>query len=514
MSLFKKYNDNKAGSTVSGSVLPRNTLFNDKGLNQSVSRPDVNIGRAESSLFRKRQETDARRIEKFINSPSGQNHSTKEIGFSRSNPVFLPKGGIGDNPSRIINPRKVVTNTQYAGSGVFNDKFGLINISQDDGYSKYFKSNNSKLRYLYDNEVSDNLKTIPEDRQEPGKFARFAQSTLNFLGTDIDSVKTKFNDFSTAVDDVSRAVGFRVPSSKLYEYLGGPGSDNGIGLTTIYRYETLDNKKFYTDKNTFEVRPDVISRSSNKFWKKTNNISAGNTSLDKDLSRFVIDGKYNRNFKSDYSGSSYYTEKNTFAVGPNIENRSSNNFWTIRTTGIIGNRENINGITRPSSFTTNFASSSRFDKISILREFKSEYSGSFSDLSEFQINSTTKNYSSNKFWYIWNNLNLDKNSGNIEKIKVKTSNTVVEVDSSKQPNPLAPNDPNKIKNQTSKISSVITGNIDSIDIIFPGDNYKIGEDIIIESSDQDTGLGASAKISELLGKEVDNITTEIKIIFH
>jgi GH24 family phage-related lysozyme (muramidase) len=34
---------------------------------------------------------------------------------------------------------------------------------------------------------------------------------------------------------------------------------------------------------------------------------------------------------------------------------------------------------------------------------------------------------------------------NIEKIKVKTSNTVVEVDSSKQPNPLAPNDPNKIK---------------------------------------------------------------------
>lgn len=74
------------------------------------------------------------------------------------------------------------------------------------------------------------------------------------------------------------------------------------------------------------------------------------------------------------------------------------------------------------------------------------------------------------------------------------------------------NDPNKIKNQTSKISSVTAGNIDSIDIIFPGDNYKIGEDIIIETTNQDNGFGASAKISELLGKEVNNITTEIKNI--
>jgi len=111
--------------------------------------------------------------------------------------------------------------------------------------------------------------------------------------------------------------------------------------------------------------------------------------------------------------------------------------------------------------------------------------------------------------------NLDKNS-NQDIFNINDNNLIRNTDPykflSKNSNYDYLNDPNKIKNQTSKISSVIAGNIDSIDIIFPGDNYKIGEDIIIESSDQDTGLGASAKISELLGKEVDNITTEIKNI--
>jgi len=266
MSLFKKYNDNKAGSTVSGSVLPRNTLFNDTGLIQSVSRPDVVAGRAESSLFKKRQETDAKRIEKFIKSPAGQNHASKEIGFARSNPVFLPnKGILGDNPSRIINPRKVVTNTQYAGSGVFNDKFGLINIFQDDGYSKYFKSDNSKLRYLYDNVVSNNLKpelqlfTVPSE-PKPG-----------FL-----------NRFLTVVNNISRVAGFRAPSTTLYEYPGGPGSNNGIGLTTIYRYETLDNKPFYADKNNFyayKERTKDPNYKKNIFWEKPiglNGLETGN----------------------------------------------------------------------------------------------------------------------------------------------------------------------------------------------------------------------------------------------
>jgi hypothetical protein len=283
MSLFKKYNDNKAGFTVSGSVLPRNTLFNDTGLNQSVSRPDVVAGRAESSLFRKRQETDEKRIEKFINSPAGRNHLSKEIGFSRSNPVFSLNGGIGDNPSRIINPRKVITNSGLAGSGTFNDKFGLINISQDDGYSKYFKSEESKLRELFD-------KFKPSAPSEPndGFFSRF----------------------STAVNDVSRFLGFRVPPAVLYEYAGGPGSNNGIGLTTIYKYEnTLDNPQYYYAKNTFSTyrdREKSTNYEENKFWWKRSNKDLGNLVNNKESSRFISDlastgaGTYSTNFKSQF----------------------------------------------------------------------------------------------------------------------------------------------------------------------------------------------------------------------
>jgi hypothetical protein len=73
-------------------------------------------------------------------------------------------------------------------------------------------------------------------------------------------------------------------------------------------------------------------------------------------------------------------------------------------------------------------------------------------------------------------------------------------------------DPNQIKNQNSKVSSITRGSIDFIDIISPGDNYKIGESIIIETLEDDTGFGAAAQINEVLGKEVNSINTEIKII--
>jgi hypothetical protein len=73
-------------------------------------------------------------------------------------------------------------------------------------------------------------------------------------------------------------------------------------------------------------------------------------------------------------------------------------------------------------------------------------------------------------------------------------------------------DPNIIKNQNSKVTSVSSGGVDSIDIIFPGDNYKVGEKIIIKTVENDTGFGSSAEITELLGKGIESIVTETKII--
>jgi len=72
--------------------------------------------------------------------------------------------------------------------------------------------------------------------------------------------------------------------------------------------------------------------------------------------------------------------------------------------------------------------------------------------------------------------------------------------------------PNSIKNQNSKVTSISSGSINSIDVISPGIDYKIGEKVIIESAENDDGFGASAEISELLGKDVEGIDTNIKII--
>ena len=74
MSLFRKYEDNKGESQVEESFLPRNTLFNDTGLSQTSPSQNVVLGRANSNLFRSRQEQDEERINNFLDSAGGRIH--------------------------------------------------------------------------------------------------------------------------------------------------------------------------------------------------------------------------------------------------------------------------------------------------------------------------------------------------------------------------------------------------------------------------------------------------------
>jgi hypothetical protein len=73
-------------------------------------------------------------------------------------------------------------------------------------------------------------------------------------------------------------------------------------------------------------------------------------------------------------------------------------------------------------------------------------------------------------------------------------------------------DPNEIKNQNSKVTSIMSGSVDFMEIISPGVDYKVGEKIIIDPGVNDFGFGASLEISEVSGKEVEKIETEIKDI--
>jgi hypothetical protein len=72
--------------------------------------------------------------------------------------------------------------------------------------------------------------------------------------------------------------------------------------------------------------------------------------------------------------------------------------------------------------------------------------------------------------------------------------------------------PNKIKPQESIVSSTESGSIDSIYINLPGEDYKVGEKVIFETVENDFGFGASAKISEINGKNILDIKSNIKII--
>jgi hypothetical protein len=247
MSLFRKYEDNKGESQVEESFLPRNTLFNDTGLSQTSPSQNVVLGRANSNLFRSRQEQDEERINNFLDSAGGRIHIDKERRLSQSNPIFSP-GDLRDNPTRSILPRKVATNSGLAGSGIFNDKFGLTNISQNEGYSKYFKSEDSKLKYLYNNFT--NNKINPESRIPQEESSATNNAVTGFL----DTVAGFTQELSSGVSEL---LGFKGPTKdELYSYNGGPGADKGIGLTTVYRYDPLANTPFKY-KDNFKVKSSI-----------------------------------------------------------------------------------------------------------------------------------------------------------------------------------------------------------------------------------------------------------------
>ena len=69
--------------------------------------------------------------------------------------------------------------------------------------------------------------------------------------------------------------------------------------------------------------------------------------------------------------------------------------------------------------------------------------------------------------------------------------------------------PNQIKKQTAKIAATKKGGIDFVDIVAKGNNYKITDKIVFEN-DPTKGRLAKAKITQLSGKQVSSLTSQIK----
>lgn len=284
MGLFTKYRENQ-GKPVSGSVVSKlpsnrkNTLFDgavvngeslpEKQIIQTPPKQDVNLGRAESSLFKKRQEIDEQRIKNFLKTPGGTSHKAKEIRLARVNPVFRP-GFDGQNPTRLILPDKVASNSRLSGGGIFDDKFGLFGIT-NEGYIKYINNpDKSKLAFLT---RKYNLGVTPDIESSATNNA-FIRGLTNF------SIGLR-----NISNQILGAFGFRNPSTKeeLYSYVGGPGSDNGVGLTTLYKYDPIQfntsNNNFSTQKSNFVLPRDIRGRNikRNNFWNLVS--SAGSNTL-------------------------------------------------------------------------------------------------------------------------------------------------------------------------------------------------------------------------------------------
>ena len=70
--------------------------------------------------------------------------------------------------------------------------------------------------------------------------------------------------------------------------------------------------------------------------------------------------------------------------------------------------------------------------------------------------------------------------------------------------------PNKLS-QRSTIRSIESGSINQIGITSSGNNYQIGDSLIFDNSET-SGNVVSAKVSEILGKDIDTINVDSKII--
>jgi hypothetical protein len=329
MGLFTKYKENNKGLPITGSVvsqLPpnrKNTLFSGAIVNgeplpenqiiQTAPKQDVNLGRVESSLFKKRQEIDEQRIKDFLKTPGGRNHKTKEVRLSKVNPVFLP-GFDGRNPTRSIIADKVVSNSRLSGGGTFGDKFGLFDIS-DDGYIKYSKDpDKSKLAFLT---KKYNLGDTPSLDTDNSPFAGIITGLENF--------STRFRNFSNSI--VNLFGGRPFTKEEMYSYAGGPGSDNGMGITTLYKYDPIQfdvkNNNFYSLKQRFLIPRYIENQKPNNFWYLTDIETNRLPSLNVFTSQFSAITTGNVSSQFSFSESLTIDEPRRFNVSPLSDNLRS-----------------------------------------------------------------------------------------------------------------------------------------------------------------------------------------------
>ncbi len=110
--------------------------------------------------------------------------------------------------------------------------------------------------------------------------------------------------------------------------------------------------------------------------------------------------------------------------------------------------------------------------------------------------------------FIEDNLNIDQNNFDFNTSKLLRNTFPYKISEKNADNDFIV-ESNEIINQKVIIESVTTGSVDGFDILDPGVNYKVNDRLNFTNVDQ-YGSGLQCKVSEITGKTISNIQTEVK----
>ena len=277
MSLFDKLKDTKFKSLKFGSDKPGGGT----SLEPIIQKPikDNNLVGMEKTVADTAAEN-RDRISRLIKStPRGINFLTKQSGLQLSNTrLELPKGnifGVGINTSTRLTPstfyNKETLLAQEGGDvGDHFDRFGLTPFMEDSyKYINIATSNNTtknnrlvglqnKLETKY-YKLTPGISIIPSSINILKSKAKSILGGLSTFTNTLAGISNIFggspflNSLNTKISGISRLVSpFLSPT--IDQYIGGPGSQFGIGTTNIRRFDyTNDLDKFRAVKEFSDI---------------------------------------------------------------------------------------------------------------------------------------------------------------------------------------------------------------------------------------------------------------------
>lgn len=200
---------------------------------------------------------DTLRISRFLTDPKeGPQFITKQIGLQLMNPVS--NFGHGPKSNRIYSPLNTITQVAASGIGGHLNRTGLNPII------------NQISDLIIDSDTYEHIKYKETDNplvKFREKLVPYELLNSEYVSPNIDRnnlvFKLKQSKFG---NNISNIIGlFPNPLETIYEYLGGPESLMGIGITNIKRYDNTLNDIYKNEGKTLRGFNPYFNKSKLKY---------------------------------------------------------------------------------------------------------------------------------------------------------------------------------------------------------------------------------------------------------